>query len=71
MKKQGFSRNLKILLIDLEMTQGELAARVGMSRPYLNLIVNGRLLPTDHQQEKIAQALGCRTEDIFEEGVKC
>jgi transcriptional regulator with XRE-family HTH domain len=64
-RRAKFSRKIKILLMDLGITQKELAERAGIPRPYVNLIVNGRLMPSDTQRVAIAGALGKDPQELF------
>lgn len=46
-------------------TQGELAARVGVSRQTINYLEQGRYTPSVLLALKLARALECRVEDLF------
>jgi len=50
----------------LGLTQGELAARVKISKPYLSLIETGRLdnPPSDEKLQKLEQALGMACDEL-------
>jgi len=50
----------------LELTQAELADRVGVSRKTINTVENGVFVPSTTLALKLARALGCRVEDIFQ-----
>ena len=63
--KAKHNRDLKILMMDLRMNQTALAEKSGVPRSTLNAIVNGRLVPSDQQEEKIAAAVGKSSEEIF------
>lgn len=52
-------------LINKNMTQAELARRVGVKREYMNRIINRKITPTVPLGLKIAKALGMRVEDVF------
>lgn len=46
-------------------TQGELAARVGVSRQTINYLEQGRYTPSVLLALKLARALECQVEDLF------
>ena len=47
------------------LTQAELAEKVRVSRKTINTIENGVFVPTTVLALRLAQALGCRVEEIF------
>ncbi len=49
-----------------EMTQAELAARIGMTRQTVAAIEQGRYAPSLEAAFRIAHALGARLEAVFE-----
>jgi putative transcriptional regulator len=53
------------VLTDKNMTQAELARKVGVKREYINRIINRKITPTIPLGMRIAKALGKRVEDIF------
>ncbi len=53
------------ILISKNMTQAELARRVGVKREYMNRIINKKIVPTIPLGLRIAKALGKRVEDLF------
>lgn len=53
------------ILMAQNLTQAELAGRVGVKREYLNKIINDKITPLVPLGLKIAQALGVQIEDIF------
>ena len=53
------------VLVNKNMTQAELARRVGVKREYINRIINRKIVPTIPLGMRIAKALGKRVEDIF------
>lgn len=59
-------KKVKIEMIKREITQTELAKRLGLSLPHLNLIINGHR-KTRWIREAIARELNVRVEDLFEE----
>lgn len=48
-----------------ELTQAQLAHRVGIKREYLNRIINDKVTPTIPLGIKIAGGLGLIVEDVF------
>lgn len=58
----------------LGLTQESVAQRSGLSRPYINQLESGRSrVPSVYTGLKLAHALGCTVEELFEdeEPVKC
>lgn len=53
------------VLASKNMTQAELANRVGVKREYINRIINRKIIPTIPLGMKIAEALGKTVEDLF------
>ena len=53
------------MLIDQDMTQAELARKVGVKREYINRIINCKITPTIPLGLRIARALGMKVEDVF------
>jgi putative transcriptional regulator len=49
----------------LELTQADLAARVGVSRKTINTVENGVFIPSTILALKLARALDRKVEDIF------
>ncbi len=52
-------------LIDQNMTQAELARKVGVKREYINRIINRKITPTIPLGLRIAKALDMKMEDVF------
>lgn len=48
-----------------QTTQAELAEAVGISKPYLSQIINGRRDPGRAVMGKIARRLGCTVDELF------
>lgn len=46
-------------------TQGELAARIGVSRQTINYMEQGRYTPSVVLALRLARAFGCGVEDLF------
>ncbi len=53
------------VLVNKNMTQAELARRVGVKREYINRIINRKIVPTIPLGIRIAKALGKKVEDVF------
>jgi DNA-binding XRE family transcriptional regulator len=56
---------IKEELVRQELTQGQLAKRVGIKREYLNRIINNKVTPTVPLGIKISRHLGLIVEDVF------
>ena len=61
------NRNIVFALIDNRFTQRELARRSGVHETRLSLMVNGRLIPSESEAERIAKALGRTPLELFKE----
>jgi len=57
---------LKVYRAMEDITQGELADRVGVSRQTINSIETGRYDPSLELAFKLAEEFDCQIEDIFE-----
>ena len=62
----GLRNSLKDERTRLGLTQAELAERVGVSRKTINTVENGVFVPSTTLALKLARALGCRVEDLFQ-----
>ena len=62
----GLRNSLKDERARLGLTQAELAERVAVSRKTVNTVENGVFVPSTTLALKLARALGCRVEDIFQ-----
>ena len=51
-----------------EMTQGELAERIGVTRQTVNAIEQGKYSPTLEAAFRIAQVFGRKLEEVFQYG---
>jgi putative transcriptional regulator len=49
-----------------DLTQGELARRVGVTRKSINSIENGHFVPSTELALRMAQVLECTVEDLFQ-----
>jgi len=62
----GLRNSLKDERARLGLTQAELAERVAVSRKTINTVENGVFVPSTTLALKLARALGCPVEDIFQ-----
>jgi len=65
--KPEVNKKLKFKLIDLGLKQRDLARLACVSEWNVSLIARGRLVPTPAEQQRIAEALGCKPTDIFQQ----
>jgi len=70
--------NLKALRLSNKWSQAEFSKRIGISRPWLSMLENGRLVPTDAVKRKLEMAFGAPAEELLKPaavkvkgGVKC
>jgi len=56
---------LKDLRAEQNLTQAELAERVGVSRKTINTVENGVFIPSTILALKLAAALGRKVEEVF------
>jgi putative transcriptional regulator len=56
---------LKVARAEMDLTQEELAQRVGVSRQSINAIESGRYVPSTVLALKMAQVFGKPVEEIF------
>ena len=56
---------LKVARAELNLTQEELAQRIGVSRQSINAIESGRYVPSTVLALKMAQVFGKNVEEIF------
>jgi putative molybdopterin biosynthesis protein len=61
----NFSNHLKLLRTQKGFSQGELAARAGITRQAISAIETSLYLPTTAVALHLASALACRVEDLF------
>ena len=64
---QKFGKRLKILRLDKELTQLELAEILDMSPNFIGMIERGERNTTVENVFKIARALGVKPSNLFEE----
>ncbi len=69
-KGDGMKNNLKVQRAILDITQEELAQRVGVTRQAINAIERGKYVPSTVLALKMARIFGKPVEEIFtlEEG---
>ncbi|GAB5527780.1 MAG: helix-turn-helix transcriptional regulator [Roseivirga sp.] len=58
--------SIKVERAKQNMTQADLALKVGVSRKTINTIETGRFIPTTVTAIRIARAFGVSVEEIFE-----
>ena len=56
---------LKVARAEMDLTQEELANRIGVSRQSINAIESGRYVPSTVLALKMAQVFGKSVEEIF------
>lgn len=62
----GMKNKLRIERAVLDVTQAELAERVGVSRQTVNAIESNKYVPSTVLSMKIARVFGLKVEDIFQ-----
>jgi len=63
--RERLDNTLKIQRARHDMTQAELARRVGVTRKSINSIENGHYVPSTELALKMARELDCTVEDLF------
>ena len=61
------NKNLKIAIIDYKEPGWRVAKQIGVSDSKLSKIVNGYILPTEEEMNRLAQVLGKGREELFPE----
>jgi len=56
---------LKVARAEMDLTQEELAKRIGVSRQTINAVESGRYVPSTLLALKMAQVFGKPVEDLF------
>ena len=56
---------LKVARAEMDLTQEELAQRIGVSRQSINAIESGRYVPSTVLALKMAQVFGMPVEEVF------
>lgn len=62
-----FARRLRQILYARDMSQSELAKKSGISQTCISRYANGSRMPSGYCITKLAEALGCRVEDLTRE----
>lgn len=62
---ENFHVLLKVARVRADLTQEELAARVGVTRKTINTIERGHFVPSTLLALKLAKALGVKVEELF------
>jgi len=57
--------NIYRVILEKNMTQAELARKIGVKREYINRIINRKVTPTIPLGMRIANALEMPMEDLF------
>ena len=65
MSEPQLKNNIKLERARHNMTQADLAMKVGVSRKTINTIETGRFMPTAITAIKIARAFGLTVEEVF------
>ena len=58
----SFAKQLKKVMVEKEMNQTELAAKIGKGKSSVSQYLSGKNIPKEDVQEKIAEVLGCTVE---------
>jgi DNA-binding XRE family transcriptional regulator len=66
-KNRVFGDNLRSLMAGAGLNQEALAARLGVTQSCISQFASGRHKPQPETLRKLADALGCRTEDLWPE----
>ena len=61
------NKNLKIAILDYQEPAWRVAKQAGISDSKLSKIVNGYILPTEEEMNRLAQVLGKDCEELFTE----
>jgi putative transcriptional regulator len=65
MQEQGIPNRLKLARVEINLTQAELADRVGVTRQTVGLIEGGGYNPTLQLCIRLARATGKSLDDLF------
>lgn len=63
--KKQFGSRLRLLRVQKQMTQDQLADSANLSVDFLSLIERGKNSPSFESLEKLARALGVSVKDLF------
>jgi len=64
--EQRLENRLKVHRAMHDLTQGELARQVGVTRKSINSIENGHFVPSTELALRMARVLKCSVEDLFQ-----
>ncbi len=64
-KEPGFAEVIRAKRRELELTQDEVAARIGISTPYVGHLESGKRHPSDKIVTKLAEALDLGSRELF------
>jgi putative transcriptional regulator len=59
------TKKLKLLIVERDIRQNELAKRVGISTTAMNAVVNGKSVPSLHTAIRIAREVGSTVEELW------
>lgn len=63
----GRNSKLKIVMFEQGISQKELSALTGIPRSYISLSINGKFNLDKEQRKRMAKALRCKQQDIFDD----
>ena len=66
MGNPNLRNNLKVFRARHDLTQADLAERIGVTRKTINTIETGRFVPSTVLALKLARAFGVSVEELFE-----
>ena len=66
MGNPNLKNNLKVFRARNDLTQAELAERIGVTRKTINTIETGRFVPSTVLALRLARAFGVSVEELFE-----
>lgn len=61
---------LRELRVVKRVTQFQLRIATGIHQSKISMIENGLVTPREDEKKRLAKALGCRPEEIWEDGTK-
>jgi len=64
--KSRLDNKLKVFRAINDLTQGELAERVGVTRKSVNSIEKGHFVPSTELALRMAREMACTVEDLFQ-----
>lgn len=62
-----FADNLRYIIRSKGISQTRVANHIGVSSPTITAYMRGRFMPTDDRIVKIAEALDCSVDDLFDD----